>query len=30
MEAFMFSALNDKERNIVIDAMEEVKFKKGD
>lgn len=30
MEAFMFSALNEKERDIVIDAMQEFKFKKGE
>jgi len=30
MEAFMFSALNEKERDIVVDAMQELKFKKGE
>lgn len=27
MQAFMFSALDDKERNIVINSMTEVKFR---
>lgn len=30
MQAFMFSALDDKERNIVINSMTEVKFSAGD
>jgi cAMP-dependent protein kinase regulator len=29
-QAFMFSALDEKEKSIVIDAMAECKFKKGD
>lgn len=29
-QAFMFSALDEKERNIVVDAMEEKRAKKGD
>lgn len=29
-QAFMFSALDSNEKKIVIDAMEEVKFKSGD
>lgn len=30
MQSFMFSALDEKERSIVIDAMEEKRFKTGD
>lgn len=30
LESFMFSALNEKDQNIVIDAMKEENFKKGD
>jgi len=30
MQAFMFSALDDKERDIVIGAMEEKKFSSGE
>lgn len=30
MNAFMFSALDEKERNIVLDAMEEKRFKAGE
>lgn len=29
-ESFMFSALNEKDKNIVLDAMKEENFKKGD
>jgi hypothetical protein len=29
-QAFMFSALDDKEKSIVIDAMDEKRVKKGD
>lgn len=30
LAGFMFSALNDKDIDIVVGAMEEKKFKKGD
>ena len=30
MQSFMFSALDDKERNIIIDAMDEKKFNPGE
>lgn len=30
MNSFMFSALEEKERNIVLDAMDEKKFSPGE